>query len=83
VEERAEIWTVGVRPGLQGRGYGRQLLRWGVHHLRDVGARTVTLSVNGRNPRALGLYEAEGFHRTSTRERWAKPAAAGPAKGTP
>ena len=58
----------------QGRGYGRQLLRWGIGHLRDVGAETVTLSVNGRNPRALGLYESEGFHRTATRERWAHPA---------
>ena len=74
VEPRAEIWTVGVRPELQGRGYGRQLLRWGIGHLREVGAETVTLSVNGRNPRALGLYESEGFHRTATRERWARPA---------
>ena len=46
----------------------------GIGHLREVGASTVTLSVNGRNPRALGLYEAEGFHRTATRERWARPA---------
>ncbi len=74
VEPRAEVWTIGVRPEAQGRGYGRQLLRWGIGHLRDVGATTVTLSVNGRNPRALGLYEAEGFHRTATRERWAHPA---------
>ena len=73
VGPRAEIWTVGVRPDLQGRGYGRQLLRWGVHHLRDLGVETVTLSVNGRNAGALGLYESEGFHRTSTRERWARP----------
>ena len=73
VEPRAEIWTVGVRPDLQGRGYGRQLLRWGVHHLRELGVETVTLSVNGRNAGALGLYESEGFHRTSTRERWARP----------
>ena len=75
VEPRAEIWTVGVRPDLQGRGYGRQLLRWGVHHLRGLGVETVTLSVNGRNAGALGLYESEGFHRTSTRERWARPVA--------
>lgn len=73
VEPRAEIWTVGVRPDLQGRGYGRQLLRWGVRHLRGLGVETVTLSVNGRNAGALGLYESEGFHRTSTRERWARP----------
>ena len=74
VEPRAEVWTIGVRPEAQGRGYGRQLLRWGIGHLRDAGATTVTLSVNGRNPRALGLYETEGFHRTATRERWARPA---------
>jgi mycothiol synthase len=73
VEPRAEIWTIGVRPDLQGRGLGRQLLRWGVQHLRELGVETVTLSVNGRNPRALGLYESEGFVRTSTRERWARP----------
>ena len=35
----------------------------------------MTLSVNGRNAGALGLYESEGFHRTSTRERWARPVA--------
>ncbi len=33
----------------------------------------MTLSVNGRNAGALGLYESEGFQRTSTRERWARP----------
>ena len=52
-------------------------------HLREVGVETVTLSVNGRNPRALGLYESEGFRRTTTRERWAKPVLAASAKGTP
>jgi ribosomal protein S18 acetylase RimI-like enzyme len=76
VESRAEIWSVGVRPDLQGRGYGRQLLRWGVGHLRGLGVETVNLSVNGRNAGALGLYESEGFHRTSTRDRWARPVTA-------
>ena len=75
VEPRGEIWTVGVHPSHQGRGYGRQLLRWGIEHLRALGVATVTLSVNGRNAGALGLYESEGFHRTSTRERWARPVA--------
>ena len=73
VESHGDIGMIGVRPDLQGRGLGRQLLRWGVQHLRGLGVETVTLSVNGRNPRALGLYESEGFVRTSTRERWAKP----------
>ena len=70
---RAEIWTIGVRPDAQGRGLGRQLLRWGVGYLRGLGVGTVALSVNGINARALGLYEAEGFVRSATRERWALP----------
>lgn len=77
VEPRGEIWTIGVRPELQGRGLGRQLLRWGIGHLREAGVETVFLSVNARNPRALGLYESEGFVRTATRDRWARPVEAG------
>ena len=34
--DHGEIWTVGVRPDRQGRGLGRQLLRWGVERLRDA-----------------------------------------------
>ncbi len=75
VGPHAEIWTIGVRPDRQGRGLGRQLLRWGVERLRSIGARDITLSVNGRNERALRLYEAEGFRRIATRERWARPVA--------
>jgi mycothiol synthase len=70
---RAEIWTVGILPEHRGRGLGRELLRWGVQRLRSVSDLAVTLSVNGRNERALGLYEREGFRRTHTRERWARP----------
>ena len=73
VEPRGEIWTIGVRPALQGRGLGRELLRWGIDHLRAAGVETVTLSVNGRNPAALGLYVSEGFAPTATRDRWARP----------
>ncbi|HEV2006712.1 MAG TPA: GNAT family N-acetyltransferase [Candidatus Limnocylindrales bacterium] len=73
----AEIWTIGVRPDRQGRGLGRQLLRWGVRRLREIGARHVFLSVNGRNEGALGLYLSEGFVRSRTRDRWARPVEAG------
>lgn len=73
VEPHGEIWTVGVRPDLQGMGLGRQLLRWGAGYLRSIGVTDIALSVNGRNERALGLYESEGFVRTRTRERWARP----------
>ena len=78
VVEHAEIWTVGVDPERQGRGLGRQLLRWGVAYLRSLGVADVSLSVNGRNERALALYEAEGFSRTGTHERWARSTATRP-----
>ncbi|HEX7495710.1 MAG TPA: N-acetyltransferase [Candidatus Limnocylindrales bacterium] len=68
-----EIWTIGVRPDRQGRGLGRQLVRWGVCRLQNLGVGRVSLSVNGRNEHALRLYEGEGFARSSTRERWARP----------
>jgi mycothiol synthase len=73
VDPRGEIWTIGVRPDRQGAGLGRQLLRWGARYLRAIGVPDVSLAVNGRNERALGLYESEGFVRRRTRERWARP----------
>ena len=74
-----ELWSIGVRPDRQGRGLGRQLVRAGVEYARSIGVREISLAVNGRNEGALGLYESEGFVRTRTRDRWARPveAAAG------
>jgi mycothiol synthase len=84
VVEPGEIWTIGVRPDRQGSGLGRQLLRWGVRRLREIGVADVSLAVNGRNERALGLYESEGFVRSRTRERWSRPVRTpGRAEGTP
>jgi mycothiol synthase len=78
---RGEIWTLGVRTGEQGRGLGRQLLRWGVQHLRAQGVGTVSLAVNGTNARALRLYESEGFVRSTTRDRWSRPIIGGGGAG--
>jgi mycothiol synthase len=75
IGEHAELWAIGVRPDHQGRGLGRQLVRAGVERVRAIGVRDVSLSVNGRNASALGLYESEGFVRTRTRDRWARPVA--------
>ncbi|MBA2382164.1 MAG: GNAT family N-acetyltransferase [Chloroflexi bacterium] len=77
VQPHGEIWTIGVRPDRQGAGLGRQLLRWGAGYLRSLGVPDVSLSVNGRNERALGLYESEGYVRGRTRERWARSTATG------
>jgi mycothiol synthase len=71
--DHAELWAIGVRPDRQGRGLGRQLVRAGVERVRSLGISNISLSVNGRNEGALGLYESEGFVRTRTRDRWARP----------
>ena len=73
IGSKAEIWTIGVRPDRQGQGLGKELLRWGLAHLQLLGVTEIDLSVNALNERALRLYEAEGFIRTRTRERWARP----------
>ncbi len=73
VSHKGEIWTIGVHPDRQGLGLGRQLLRWGLARLQSLGVTEIDLAVNARNERALHLYEAEGFIRTRTRERWARP----------
>ena len=82
VKEKGEIWTIGVRPDQQGRGLGRQLLRWGVERLRLLGVHEIELAVNGRNERALHLYEDEGFGRTNTRERWARAVGGAAGRGS-
>ena len=76
VGDQAELWSIGVRPDLQGRGLGRQLVRAGVANVRSLGIRNVSLSVNGRNEGALALYESEGFVRVRTRDRWSRPSGA-------
>ena len=50
-------------PGSRAGGWGARRSGSGIARLRAIGASTVTLSVSGRNPRAVALYEAEGFVR--------------------
>ncbi|MFO0601515.1 MAG: GNAT family N-acetyltransferase, partial [Polyangiales bacterium] len=64
-----------VAPAEQGRGLGRALLAWGVHHLREAGVGVVELTVNGANEGALRIYERAGFARAGARERWGHPTA--------
>jgi len=71
-----EIAFLGVRPELQGRGLGRELLRWGVDRLRSLDVPSLFLTVNVTNERALGLYEQHGFRRTREKPRGALPVGA-------
>ncbi len=79
---RVEIWNerggeptgwvnqIGVLPDHRGRGLGRELLRWGVQHLRARGAGPVQLAVEALNDRALDLYRRHGFRAAIEWPHW-------------
>lgn len=67
-----EVAALGVAPSWQGRGLGRALLRWGARSLALAGALPLTLTVDGENENALGLYRSEGFEVAKTRPVWSR-----------
>lgn len=58
----ASIWALFVRPGYEGRGIGKTLLRLATDWLFDAGAQSVTLST-GAGTRADRFYERQGWQR--------------------
>ena len=71
----AEIHTIGVDPGHQGRGIGRALLR-GLLAAADAVHATVYLEVRTDNDPARALYESEGFTVVGLRRRYYRPSGA-------
>ncbi|WP_435145469.1 ribosomal protein S18-alanine N-acetyltransferase [Halobaculum sp. P14] len=55
------VKDIAVRPGGQGHGVGRRLLRRALRRLATVGASVVKLEVRESNHRAQSLYRSEGF----------------------
>lgn len=70
------IYGFVIRPDMQGRGIGRDVLRRACRSLRAEGAREVGLEVLVDNDRALGLYLSTGFAHVAGEEYWR--VAAGP-----
>ncbi|MFH0750207.1 MAG: GNAT family N-acetyltransferase [Chloroflexota bacterium] len=69
-----EVKLIGVLPPWRGRGLGRALLRWGVHHLQGRGIPTTALAVSAANKHALRMYEAHGFRRVVEWPQWSRDA---------
>lgn len=68
------IGLVGLAPEAQGRGLGRSLVRAAVAYLQRQQAARITVVTQGRNVRALRLYQRCGFRVESVRlwyHRWA------------
>lgn len=55
------IGMLGVDPGYQGRGLGRQLLLTGLSFLKGKGLSVAQLTVDGENTVAYNLYQSVGF----------------------
>lgn len=54
----------------QQHGYGREMLRATMQHMRKLGAEYVHLDCLTTNDKANALYEAEGFEEVARHIRW-------------
>ncbi|MBE2218403.1 MAG: GNAT family N-acetyltransferase [Ignavibacteria bacterium] len=60
-EEVLYIDAIGVLTEYQGRGLGRNLLKFGIQYAAENNFSKVMLSVNGENEKAAAIYFKEGF----------------------
>jgi mycothiol synthase len=67
---RGAIALLGVHPGFRGRGFARQLLRWGIRCFIEQGIDEIEIEVVTGNDRALPLYASEGFVEVQSWPYW-------------
>lgn len=73
---QGDVLTIGVRPGLQGRGLGSMLLTELLDEAAERGCGEVFLDVRADNDRARRLYERLGFRAIGVRKRYYQPSGA-------
>lgn len=64
-KKTAEIYVLGVDPGHQHEGIGRQLMDAGFARMREQGIHSTHLYVEGDNAPAIALYESLGYAKAS------------------
>ncbi|MCS6953494.1 MAG: GNAT family N-acetyltransferase [Bryobacterales bacterium] len=64
------IELLAVAPEAQGRGYGREMLRGMLRHMKQQGALYASLDCLAENDRANSLYRSEGFREVACHIRW-------------
>jgi len=69
VADDAELLLLAVRPEIQGRGVGRDLLGHFIEHSKDNGATRIHLEVREGNP-AARVYRAAGFVEANRRRNY-------------
>ncbi len=61
----SEIDDLIVNQKFQNKGYGKQILLWGMNHIRQTSNEPVLLHVAKWNEKAIRLYEKVGFEITN------------------
>jgi ribosomal-protein-alanine N-acetyltransferase len=69
----ADVQTVAVAPGVQGRGLGARLLGELIGYARNGGAAALLLEVRADNGSAIRLYRRHGFEKIAVRARYYQP----------
>ena len=69
----ADVQTVAVVPGVQGRGWGGRLLRELVRLAAQDRATALLLEVRADNEAAIALYRRHGFEQLAVRRRYYQP----------
>lgn len=70
VADEAELFQIGTRSDLRGRGIAKRLLERFHDETRQKGAAVCFLEVRTRNAAAISLYEKAGYERVSVRENY-------------
>jgi GNAT superfamily N-acetyltransferase len=59
--ERGTIGNIGVKPSQRKKGYGRQIVKFGLRQLKAVNCKQARLRVHTANHHAIHLYKSLGF----------------------
>lgn len=69
-ESPVELWRFYVGKAWHGRGIAQHLMAASLDAARELGGRSLWLSVWEKNPRAIAFYEKIGFHKAGTKDFW-------------
>lgn len=72
VAGEAELMNIGVLPDMQGRGYGKVLLKTLLDHSETTGCAVMSLEVKEQNLTAIALYKKMGFEQIGFRKSYYK-----------
>ncbi|MDE6732173.1 MAG: ribosomal protein S18-alanine N-acetyltransferase [Oscillospiraceae bacterium] len=70
VADEAELFQIGTRSDLRGRGIAKRLLERFHEEARKKGAAMCFLEVRTKNAAAISLYKKAGYERVSVRENY-------------